>query len=205
MTQTSHPQTADRGALQPDPAARARLTALYRTHGHDILAYALRRAPSPEDAADAVAETFLVAWRRLSEVPAEPQARLWLYGVAHRVMLNLHRAERRRNRLAERLGTELRTLATPPSPDDRARALLAALQTLAPEDRELLLLVGWEELSPAQAATVLGISAVAARVRLHRARRRLRRALSDPEQAAPCPARRGAGTPTCEARMEEAL
>lgn len=213
MTDTAPPQTADRGAPQPDPAARARLTALYRTHGHDILAYALRRAASPDDAADAVAETFLVAWRRLAEVPAEPQARLWLYGVAHRALLNLHRGERRRNRLAERLGGELRTLAAPPPPDDRARALLAALRTLAPDDRELLLLVGWEELSPAQAASVLGISAVAARARLHRARRRLRDALSDAKRPTPFSTRRGGSSdrqpcgspPTCEPQMEEAL
>jgi hypothetical protein len=83
-------QTPPEGKLSADDpqlAASTRLTELYDRHGRDVLAYALRRA-SPDDAADAVADTFLVAWRRLAEVPAEPEARLWLYGVArssHRV------------------------------------------------------------------------------------------------------------------------
>lgn len=161
----------------PDLAASAQLTTLYANHGRDVLAFALRRAPSAEDAADVVAETFLIAWRRLSEVPPEPEARLWLYGVARRMLANQRRGESRRTRLAERLRTEVRA-ASPAGPrDEQSEAVLAALATLSPEDRELLLLIGWEELSPAQAARVLDISAIAARGRLHRARRRLREAI----------------------------
>jgi DNA-directed RNA polymerase specialized sigma24 family protein len=63
---------------------------LYREHGRAILAYALRRVGDPEDAADVVAETFLIAWRRLGDVPAGDRARLWLYAVARRVVANQH-------------------------------------------------------------------------------------------------------------------
>src|ERR1700742_4925070 len=89
--------------------AGASLNRLYAEHGRDVLAYALRRAPTAEDAADAVAETFLVAWRAAADVPAGPEARLWLYGVARRALANQRRGEHRRARLAERLRGELAT------------------------------------------------------------------------------------------------
>lgn len=155
---------------------------LYREHGRAILAYALRRAGDPEDAADVVAETFLIAWRRLGDVPSGDRARLWLYGVARRVLANRHRAERRRTRLGERLAESLRTeLATHDAPRGEAAETLRAMGKLSQEDRELLLLVSWEELSPGEAARVLGISSLAARSRLHRARRRLRALLEERE------------------------
>jgi RNA polymerase sigma-70 factor (ECF subfamily) len=161
--------------------AQGRFSVLYREHGRAILAYALRRTGSPEDAADAVAETFLVAWRRLNEVPIG-EARLWLYGVARRVIANQDRAERRRTALGQRLSQTLSTdLATHAPAGAEAAAVLRAMAGLRPEDRELLLLVSWEDLTPAQAAKVLGISALAARSRLHRARRRLRTLLADDE------------------------
>lgn len=192
MEQT--PQAGE--ALEPDLAARERLTALYGSHGRAVLAYALRRAPTPEDAADVVAETFLVAWRRLGDVPEEPQARLWLYGVARRALLNQQRGTRRRERLAERLRVEARNTAAAAPAEERAERVLAGLARLRDDDRELLLLVAWEDLSPADAARVLEISPVAARTRLHRARRRLRAAL---HEGAPS----GAPT-TTQARLEEA-
>lgn len=158
---------------------------LYREHGRAILAYALRRAGDPEDAADIVAETFLIAWRRRGDVPAGDKARLWLYAVARRVLANRHRAEQRRTRLGERLAESLRTeLAAHAAPSGEAAEVLQAMGELSEEDRELLLLVSWEELSPAEAARVLGISSLAARSRLHRARRRLRTLLEQNESMA---------------------
>jgi RNA polymerase sigma factor (sigma-70 family) len=163
--------------------AQARFSVLYREHGRAVLAYALRRTGDSEDAADAVAETFLVAWRRLSEVPIG-EARLWLYGVARRVLANQDRAERRRTTLGRRLAQSLSTeLATHVAPSGEAAAVLRAMAGLRPDDRELLLLVSWEELTPAEAAKVLDISALAARSRLHRARRRLRTLLADTDPA----------------------
>ena len=160
--------------------AHARFTRLYREQGRAVLAYALRRVEAPEDAADVVAETFTVAWRRLGEVPLGEAERLWLYGTARLVLANLHRSERRRTRLGARLAETLREeLAVPAAPSAEAAEALRAMRDLGEDDRELLLLVAWEELSPGGAARVLGISPLAARSRLHRARRRLRKLLDD--------------------------
>jgi RNA polymerase sigma factor (sigma-70 family) len=160
--------------------AQAHFSRLYREQGRAVLAYALRRVANREDAADVVAETFLIAWRRLAEVPIDAGARLWLYAVARRVIANLHRTERRRTRLGRRLAESLQTeLATHPPPGGEAAEALRAIAGLGDEDRELLLLVSWEELSPGEAAKVLGISSLAARSRLHRARRRLRALMED--------------------------
>lgn len=159
--------------------AEASFEALYAAHGRDVLAYAVRRAPNAQDAADVVADTFLVAWRRLGEVPPAGEARLWLYGVARRVMANQRRSERRRERLSDRLRQELPDaldgLAAPPPPE--GAGVRAALTELRAEDQEILRLCGWEELTPREIAKVLGISHVAVRSRLHRARRRLSDAL----------------------------
>ncbi len=160
--------------------AQSHFSRLYREHGRAVLAYALRRVEDREDAADVVAETYLVAWRRLGEVPPGESARLWLYGVARNVIANLQRSERRRTRLGRRLAETLRTeLTTRPAPEGEAAELLRAMAGLGEEDRELLLLVSWEGLAPGDAAKVLGISALAARSRLHRARRRLRGLIED--------------------------
>ena len=182
------------GALGRE-VAQAHFSRLYREQGRAILAYALRRVEAAEDAADVVAETFLIAWRRLGEVPVDAGARLWLYAVARGVIANLHRTERRRTRLGQRLAESLRTeLATHPAGGEAAE-VLRAMTGLGDDDRELLLLVSWEGLSPSEAAKVLGISSLAARSRLHRARRRLRTLLEQQESA---------GSPGPELDMEEA-
>jgi RNA polymerase sigma-70 factor (ECF subfamily) len=176
-------QIEKKGALGRE-LTQVRFGRLYREQGRAVLAYALRRVEDPEDAADVVAETFLVAWRRLDEVPIGAKERLWLYAVARRVTANLRRAEGRRSRLAERLAESLQSeLVTNPAPGGEAAEVLRAMGDLDEEDRELLLLVSWEELSPGQAAKVLGISSLAARSRLHRARRRLRTLLEQRESA----------------------
>jgi RNA polymerase sigma factor (sigma-70 family) len=169
--------------------AEARFELLYAQHGRAVLAYAVRRAAGAQDAADVVAETFLVAWRRLDDVPAGEAARLWLYTVARHVLSNQQRSEWRRRRLAERLRQELPVALAAatgqgPALAHEAGAISAALARLGHEDQEVLRLAAWEELAPGEIATVLGISQVAARSRLHRARRRLRSALqSEPEAA----------------------
>jgi RNA polymerase sigma factor (sigma-70 family) len=176
-------QIKQKGALNRE-LAQIHYGRLYRDQGRAILAYALRRVEDPEDAADVVAETFLVAWRRLGEVPLGEEGRLWLYAVARRVIANLHRAERRRTRLGQRLAESMRIeLATQPAPAGEGAEVLRAMGGLGDDDRELLLLVSWEELSPGEAAKVLGISSLAARSRLHRARRRLRALLEQRESA----------------------
>ena len=158
--------------------AEARFERLYAEHGRDVLAYAVRRSPAAQDGADVLAETFLVAWRRLDDVPPGEAARLWLYGVARRVLANQQRSERRRERLAERMRRELpAALGDLPARGLETGAVRVALARLAAEDQEVLRLSAWEELTPREIAAVLGIGHVAARSRLHRARHRLRDAL----------------------------
>jgi RNA polymerase sigma factor (sigma-70 family) len=166
--------------------AHIRFRRLFDDAERDLLAYALRRVERPEDAADVVAETFLVAWRRLDDVPRGEQARLWLYGVARRQLANQRRGQLRRSQLADRLRDELPAAvaaATAGDEDERAGAVRAALQRLGEPDRELLMLSSWEGLSPAELAAVLDLSAVTLRSRLHRARKRLRAQLDRAEAA----------------------
>ena len=179
----------------PREIAEARINDLYREHARDILGYALRRTRDPEDAADVVAETFLVAWRRLGEVPFDGEARLWLYGTARHVLANHDRGARRRDRLTERLREELRQQLPVVHRTGEGSDLLEALAGLGEADRELLMLIGWEELTPTQAARALGISPLAARTRLHRARRRLRTRLAKQSSSNP---------PNTEIEVEEA-
>jgi RNA polymerase sigma factor (sigma-70 family) len=169
--------TADRSA-----AARHRFETLYAEHHPHVFAYVMRRCSRADDAADAIAETFLVAWRRLDDAPAGDETRPWLYGVARRVLANQRRGQRRHTALAEQLGAELARQPTPlavsvEQPHDDHKDLRDALLSLSSDDRELLMLEAWEELNSEQIGTVLGCSAGAARTRLHRARRRLHDAL----------------------------
>ncbi|MBB4662775.1 RNA polymerase sigma factor [Conexibacter arvalis] len=168
-----------------DAAERERFELLYDRHRRAVLGYALRRVEQPADAADVLAETFLVTWRKLDDVPAGSAALPWLLAVARRVLANHRRGARRRGGLAERLRGEL-TAALPrhgavPAGDGEQGRLAAALARLPEADRELVLLVGWEELEPSQIAVVLGIPPETVRTRLHRARARLRDALADEE------------------------
>ncbi|MEV4756439.1 sigma-70 family RNA polymerase sigma factor [Micromonospora sp. NPDC049559] len=161
--------------------ARTRFEALYRAHYQDLLGYALRRCDRPEDAADVVAETFLVAWRRLDVVPVD-QARAWLFGVARNAMANQHRADRRRTNLAARLRSELAQaeVVRADVPDE----VRDAFRELPEADRELLRLVAWEGLSTDELTVALDCSANAVRIRLHRARRRFADALRRPSLTA---------------------
>ena len=156
-----------------DPETRFR--GIYDEHLAQISAYALRRTSSPEDAADVVAETFLVAWRRLDDVPSGSETKLWLYGVARRVLANKRRGEARQGHLASRLAQELRifTDAPPSSVAELLEGLAEAFSALSKDDQDLLGMAVWEELDAASIGTVLGCSANAVRIRTHRARRRL--------------------------------
>jgi RNA polymerase sigma-70 factor (ECF subfamily) len=147
-----------------------RFDALFSEHGPDVVAFCRWRAGADE-AQDAAAETFLVAWRRLDKVPEGEAARVWLYATARRVIANQRRSARRRAALRVRLERQ----ATPASTSDPEETLVyEALHRLAPRDREVLLLAEWEGLSPAQIGKVLGCLTVTARGRLHRARLRFR-------------------------------
>lgn len=158
---------------------RDRFETIFLAHSRAILGYALRRVPVAADAADVVAETFLVVWRRIDDVPADPDVRPWLYGVARLVLANHLRGTRRRHRLGERLRDDLLTQLDDAHPAQPATDVVhQALARLDDDDRELLRLTSWEELSPAELAIALDIPAATVRTRLHRARKRLRSELA---------------------------
>ncbi|NCT90350.1 sigma-70 family RNA polymerase sigma factor [Cellulomonas sp. APG4] len=179
-------------------AREERFADLYDATYADVLRFVQRRA-GPGRAEDVVHEAFLVAWRRLDDVPPRPDdARAWLFGTARRCLLNDRRGEARRDALMVRIATAPSS-AEQLTADDVARHvdLAAAWRRLTADEQEVLALAVWEDLPSPQAGRVLGISAVAYRLRLHRARRRLRRLL-DPE---PAPGATTAGSaPTTPAR-----
>jgi RNA polymerase sigma-70 factor, ECF subfamily len=155
---------------------QARFDAMYREHGGAVRRY-VRRRWDAQSSDDVVADVFVVAWRRLTEVPDDPLP--WLLGVARRVLANRRRGADRERALRERMSSHWLPAPSPGEDDqpmDRG-AVWEALGALSERDREVLLLVAWEGLAPARAARVLGIGANTFAVRLHRARRRFRRAL----------------------------
>lgn len=159
-----------------------RFEAIYSCCAPAVLRYLLRRLPHA-DAKDVAAETFVVVWRRLGEVPSDPLP--WVIGVARNQLRNAARGEQRRTVLSERIRTTTAGLRAPEPPEQFSGGpgdVMAALAALPAADRELLLLVGWDELDAAQSATVLGCSRGAFRVRLHRARKRLAKQLEGTAQ-----------------------
>jgi RNA polymerase sigma-70 factor, ECF subfamily len=158
------------GRRDPDRAAAEARFAEVFAQLPVVTAYARRRGARDPDGI--AAETMTVAWRRLADVPAD-DARPWLLATAR----NLVAAERRRGPAVPHRdldGIDPPAPAPPPPPGlDVDPDLAAALRALSESDREALLLIAWEDLTPSQAAASLGITAAAFRVRLHRARRRL--------------------------------
>lgn len=160
--------------------ADERFRALFEANRGAILAFAMRRADSAEEAADVVAETFTTAWRRLDDVPSGDKTLPWLYTTARHTLANNRRSGQRRNALTIRASNELALaidaharIALDFSPEtalsDSAREALLALRD---EEREALLLHAWEGLTPKEIGRVLGVNPTTARTRLHRARRK---------------------------------
>ena len=164
-----------------DAEAVERFQALYAEHHRRVYAYAVSMA-GRQLADEVVSEVFLVAWRRLADVPTP--AVPWLLTVARNVISSQFRAAARQ----QSIGAELRAwvteaeLAAPDVADEVSEriAVLAALAALPEADRVLLTLVAWHGLTPSEAAQVLGCSTTTYFVRLHRGRHRLERAMADP-------------------------
>jgi RNA polymerase sigma-70 factor (ECF subfamily) len=158
-----------------DVQRHERFESLYADHHDAIYAYVHRRASGAAEVPDILAEIFAVVWRRLDDVPRGSETRLWLYGLARHTLLNTRRGQRRRLRLFARLRGEAsvspQSAASPEPPD---AWLVAAIERLPDAYREALMLVSWEGLSHAEAAGVLGCSANAVALRLHKAKARLR-------------------------------
>jgi RNA polymerase sigma-70 factor (ECF subfamily) len=156
-----------------DPPDAQRFAELWDRYAARIQAYALRHVDR-DSAQEVVAETFLVAWRRLAAVPGDPLP--WLLVVARNTVANQHRSRHRARVLADEIARLELVTASAQGADAvvaERDAMLRALAELSPTDREALLLVAWDGLSTTDAARVAGCSAAAFKVRLHRARRRL--------------------------------
>ncbi|WP_223625104.1 RNA polymerase sigma factor [Microbacterium sp. EST19A] len=143
----------------------------------DILSYLTRRV-GHDDAPDLLGETMVTAWRRVRELPDDPErARMWLFGIARGNLQNHARGERRRWALADRVRGHVRADASAPASDAGAE-VRDAIARLEPDLAELVRLVHWDGFSLTDAADLLGIPASTARGRYQRAKSELRAALS---------------------------
>ncbi len=169
------------GVRDVNENAVGRFREVYARHYPDVVRYGLRRLDDLTAAEELAQEVFLVAWRRRVELPSRTLP--WLYGVARRLLANHWRARR-----AAPAFVELTETAALDRHDGVVRLVdvRSALFQLSEDDQEILRLVGWEQLSLAEAALVLGCGLATAKVRLHRARRRLAELLA--EQRVPAPA-----------------
>jgi RNA polymerase sigma-70 factor, ECF subfamily len=161
----------------PQPSREAQFRAVYAATYDDVVRFAQRRV-HPSHAEDVAADVFLVAWRRLDDMPAGvSNARPWLFGVARATMLNHRRSDRRREALAVRIADARQEDSTSASEELHVGRLdLAdAWSRLSVAEQEVISLCAWDGLDSAQAGIVLGCSATAYRLRLSRARRSLRR------------------------------
>ena len=159
-----------------DLDAIERFTGLYDRYRGRVYAYAVSRA-GRQLADEVVSEVFLVAWRRLDELPADPLP--WLLITARNVIGSEFRAAARQESLTAELSSWVSGVAADIADEVSERhAVLRALAALPAADRELLTLSAWHGLSPRDAAAVAGCSVATYFVRLHRARRRLEKALA---------------------------
>lgn len=181
-----------------EPLHEAAFTALYERHYAALLRYAVRRVGEVH-ARDVVAETFMVAWRRRTDMPAE-EPLPWLYRTAANVLANEYRkgvrATELRGKLELRVVSEHSDQAVDAS-GDRLDRTLSAMQRLSESDQEVLRLHAWEGLDGGELADALECSRPAATVRLHRARKRLRQVLdAQPEHPDPPRSVPGSTSPT---------
>ena len=164
---------------QGEAERRARFEELARELIDPLRRYLARRT-DPATADDVLSDALLVCWRRLDDVP--DNALPWAYGVTRNCLANAERGARRRERLVARLSVVAPPDQVIPPPDDRDEELFEAMNALRPEDAELLRLWAWEQLTPAEIATVLEVSANAASIRVLRARGKLREELRKIQQ-----------------------
>ena len=149
---------------------------LFDDYHRKIYAYCRRRTDA-QAAADCASQTFLVAWRRIDDVPTGDGALPWLYGVARRTLANEFRGGRRRKRLRDSLRSALADTELSPEVlvvrSEQDQQVLRALASLRPRDREVLQLALWEELPHAQIAELFGCSTQAVTQRIYRATRQV--------------------------------
>jgi RNA polymerase sigma-70 factor, ECF subfamily len=171
----------DRDGSERTPADEERFRALFATAYPALCRYGFLRGLPPADVEDLVADVLAIAWRRLDVVPVE-DPRPWLFAVARNVWRNQLRSAARLDGIVARVADAGVTYPVEPPSEPSLEAVRRAMAALSEDDHEILRLVGWDGLTPAQAAVALGCTSTAARVRLHRARARLARRLNtDPD------------------------
>ncbi|GAA4599034.1 RNA polymerase sigma factor [Planotetraspora phitsanulokensis] len=173
----------DAALLEQSLEVPERFAAVFDRHNDEIYRYAVRRL-GPETAEDVVAETFLTAFRKRGTYdPERPDARPWLYGIATHAIREHRRAEIRRNRTLARGEAHSSAESFAERSDSKVTAerlqprLAAVLARLSAADRDLLLLIAWADLTYEEAAQALGVPVGTVRSRLHRIRKKVRRAL----------------------------
>lgn len=161
--------------VHPD---NAKVERLVREEAGKLLNYFVRRVEQPADAADLLGETLLVIWRRIDKLPDDTtEARMWMFGIASRVLADHHRGQRRRTALTERLRV---TLDEQPAWDLETPLVVAsALEALGAVDAEIIRLVHWDGFSQADVSRILGKRPATVRSRYQRARRRLQNVLAE--------------------------
>ena len=178
--------------MESVPSADVKFRKMYEQNYAAMRDYCLRRLGT-DDAADAAAEIFTIAWRKLPTIPPEDQARLWLFGVARNVVAHHHRSRQRRSRLHNRLG---QVVAVDQSVADtgeivvrrsQEQEVIDAMDRLKAEDSEVLRLKVWEELPHDAIATVLGVSPHAVDMRVQRATKKLAKLLGNKVKVRPHP------------------
>lgn len=165
-------------------AVRKRVETLARNEAGNVLAYFSRRVSTQADAADLLGDTLLVLWRRASSIPInDDEGRMWMFGIARKVLATHRRGMSRRLALADRLRSEIEGQpssaaldgSTPTVPkDDRLEVVMTSMAELSNSDREIIMLVHFDGFTTVEAAHLLRLRATTARSRYHRARNRLK-------------------------------
>lgn len=162
-------------------AAADRLSDVLSRDSGGLLRY-LERRLGHDDAADALADVMLAAWRQVKKLPHEDEpARMWLYGIARNVLANSQRGDRRRLGLADRLRGDLHTAERTAHPAYEGADVRDAITRLSPDHAELVRLIHWDGFTITEASQILAISASTGRTRYQRAREELRASLGQPD------------------------
>lgn len=151
----------------------------FNIHYPLVLGYVMRRVHDRTDAEDVVLEAFLVVWRRRDDMPdQESEQRMWVYGVARNVLKNRNRSIRRSANLFDRVSINTNFFQIDETSFEDISVALEALAMLNEPDQELIMLSVWEELSHAEIAKVVGTNVANISVRLHRAKKKLKKSFS---------------------------
>jgi RNA polymerase sigma-70 factor (ECF subfamily) len=159
---------------------------IFDSYAPSVLRFARRRLDDGDAAWDVVNDTFTTAWRHWDRRPAAGELLPWLYAIAGNAVRDQRRSAGRQSRLIARLSAA-GTAGHAADPADGivlGQSVASAFARLPAADREVLRLVAWEGMTDARAiGLVLGLSPVAVRTRVHRARRRLRSLLNEPDDS----------------------